>query len=414
MGAGTGSVYRTLAVSFFTEIGLHRVLFLLASLSAIGWIGGIMYTPAIPQLARDLGTNPAAAQFTLTVFLAVFAVSQLIYGPLSDRYGRRWVLLGSLLLYGVGSVAVALSPTIEWMTLARVLQAFGAVGGTILARAIARDIWGFPYVRRPMALINSGGSLAPLLALVTGGFVANALGWQGIFWVTAAIAFFFLAVTVVFLPETHKVRDASAYGGMRMLTNYGRLLRSPLFLSYAVSQALLSGGIFGFMTGGPFVVIETLGVSSSTYGILTAMLPAGFILGNLLSSRVSGRVSVHPLVVIGCTLAAVSACVSFAFVWAGTLNLAIIYPLMMVYTVGVGINIPNSMAGALEVDPKIAGSGAALLGFTSFSAMSLSSFLVGSVESGSGLGMTGMLATLSVPGLFLAIASVFLSRRVGL
>jgi DHA1 family bicyclomycin/chloramphenicol resistance-like MFS transporter len=105
--------------------------------------------------------------------------------------------------------------------------------------------------------------------------------------------------------------------------------------------------------------------------------------------------------------------VSFAFVWAGTLNLAIIYPLMMVYTVGVGINIPNSMAGALEVDPKIAGSGAALLGFTSFSAMSLSSFLVGSVESGSGLGMTGMLATLSVPGLLLAIASVFLSRRAG-
>lgn len=389
------------------------MLVLLAGLSAIGWIGGVMYTPAIPQLARDLGTDPAAAQFTLTVFLAVFAISQLIYGPLSDRYGRRWVLLGSLLLYGVGSVAVALSPTIEWMTLARVLQAFGAVGGTILARAIARDIWDFPYVRRPMALINSGGSLAPLLALVAGGFVANALGWQGIFWVTAAIAFFFLAATVIFLPETHKVRDSATYGGMRMFTNYGRLLRSPLFLSYAISQALLSGGIFGFMTGGPFVVIETLGVSSGIYGVLTAMLPAGFILGNLLSSRLSGRVSVHPLVVTGCALAAVSACVSFAFVWAGSLNLAILYPLMMVYTVGVGINIPNSMAGALEVDPKIAGTGAALLGFTSFSAMSLSSFLVGSVESGSGLGMTGMLATLSVPGLLLGIASVFLSRRVG-
>ncbi|MEK9946686.1 MAG: multidrug effflux MFS transporter [Alphaproteobacteria bacterium] len=389
------------------------MLILLAGLSAIGWIGGVMYTPAIPQLARDLGTNPAAAQFTLTVFLAVFAVSQLIYGPLSDRYGRRWVLVISLLLYGVGSVAVALSPTIEWMTLARVLQAFGAVGGTILARAIARDLWDFPAVRRPIALINSGGSLAPLMALVAGGFVANALGWQGIFWVTAAIAFFFLGAAIIFLPETHKERDATAYGGLRMLTNYGRLLRSPLFMSYALSQALLSGGIFGFMTGGPFVIIDNLGISSSLYGVLTAMLPGGFIIGNLLASRASKRLSIHPLVVAGCSLAAVSACISFAFVWSGNLNLTIIYPLMMIYTVGVGINIPNAMAGAIEVDPKIAGTGAALLGATSFSAMSLSSFLVGSVESGSGVGMTGMLAALSVPGLLFAIASVFLSRRVG-
>lgn len=389
------------------------MLILLAGLSAIGWIGGVMYTPAIPQLARDLGTDPAAAQFTLTVFLAVFAVSQLIYGPLSDRYGRRWVLITSLLLYGVGSVAVALAPTIEWMTLARVLQAFGAVGGTILARAIARDIWDFEHVRRPMALINSGGTLAPLLALVAGGFVANALGWQGIFWVTAAIAFFFLGAAIIFLPETHKDRDVSAYGGFRMLTNYGRLLRSPLFLCYALSQALLSGGIFGFMTGGPFVIIETLGVSSGIYGILTAMLPGGFIVGSLISSRVSGRMSVHPLVITGCGLAAAAACISFGFVWSGNLNIAIIYPLMMIYTVGVGINIPNAMAGALEVDPKIAGTGAALIGFASFSAMSLSSFLVGTVESGSGVGMTAMLAALAVPGLFLAITSVFLARRVG-
>jgi len=161
------------------------------------------------------------------------------------------------------------------------------------------------------------------------------------------------------------------------------------------------------------VIIDNLGISSSLYGVLTAMLPGGFIIGNLLASRASKRLSIHPLVVAGCSLAAVSACISFAFVWSGNLNLTIIYPLMMIYTVGVGINIPNAMAGAIEVDPKIAGTGAALLGATSFSAMSLSSFLVGSVESGSGVGMTGMLAALSVPGLLFAIASVFLSRRVG-
>ncbi len=387
------------------------MLLLLAGLSAIGWIGGVMYTPAIPQLARDLGTDASSAQFTLTVFLAVFAVSQLIYGPLSDRYGRRWVLIGSLAIYGLGSVAVALAPTIEWMTLARVPQAFGAVGGTILARAIARDIWAFPQVRKPMALINSGATLAPLLSLVAGGFVANALGWQGIFWTTAVIAFVFLGIAIVFLPETHKVRDAAAYGGVRMLTNYGRLLRSPLFMSYALSQALLSGGIFGFMTGGPFVGIETLGVSSVGYVVLTALLHAGFMIGNLISSRVSGHVSIHPMVVTGCSLAAFAACLSFVIVLSGNLNIAILYPLMMVYTVGVGINIPNAMAGAIEVDPKIAGTGAALLGAFSFSFMALSSFFVGSLESGDGIGMTGMLAALSIPGVGFGILTVFLTKR---
>ena len=388
------------------------MLFLLAGLSAIGWIGGVMYTPAIPQLVRDLSTDPSSAQFTLTVFLAVFAVSQLIYGPLSDRYGRRWVLIGSLLIYALGSIAVAVSPTIEWMTLARVPQAFGAVGGAILARAIARDLWDFPYVRRPMALIAAGGTLAPLLSLVAGGFVANALGWQGIFWVSAAIAFIFLGLAIVFLPETHKVRDRAAYGGMRMMTNYGRLLRSPLFMSYALTQALLAGGIFGFMTGGPFVVIETLGVSSGLYGILTALLPGGFMVGTLISSQISHSVSIHPMVVTGCSLAALAACTSFAIVLLGHLSVVALYPLMMIYTVGIGINTPNAMAGALEVDPKIAGTGAALLGALSFSSMALSSLLVGSVEHGGGLGLTGILAALSVPGLGFGVLTVVLSRRV--
>lgn len=387
------------------------MLLLLAGLSAIGWIGGVMYTPAIPQIARDFGADASAAQFTLTVFVLTFAVAQLVYGPVSDRFGRRFVLFASLAVYGVGSVAVALAPTIDWLIGARVVQAFGAVGGTVLARAIARDIWDFPQVRRPLALINSGGTVAPLLALVAGGFVSTALGWQGVFWVTAAIAFAFLAIAIAFLPETHTKRASDAYGGMRMLTNYGRLLRSPLFLCYAASQGLISGGIFGFMTGAPFVVIETMGIDAGLYGILTAAMPTGFVIGNLISSRISHRVPIAPLMVAGCSLAAVCAVVSFAFVLAGTLELWILYPFMLVYTIGVGLNVPNSMAAALEIDPKIAGTAAALLGTISFSCMALSSFLVGWVESGDGHGVTGMLAVLAVAGWSLAMSAVVLARR---
>ncbi len=387
------------------------MLALLAALSAIGWIGGVMYTPAIPQIARDLETDAASAQFTLTAFLIVFALAQLLYGPLSDRFGRRPILLGSLLIYGVGSVATALAPTIEWLTAARVIQGFGAVGGSILARAIARDIWDYSQVRRPMALINSGGSLAPLLSLATGGFVAAALGWQGIFWVTSVIAFAFLGLSIVFLPETHKERNVADYGGMRMLTNYGRLLRSPLFLCFSFSQALMNGGIFGFMAGAPFVVIERMGVDPGVYGILTAAMPGGFILGNLITSRLSKRLSIAPLILAGCSLSLTCALISFAFVASGTLSLYIIYPLMMLYTMGVGLNVPNSMAGAIEVAPDIAGTAASLLGMISFSSMALGSLMVGSVETGDGMGVTGMLAVLAIPGFFLAVTAVVLARR---
>lgn len=387
------------------------MILLLAWLGAVGWIGGVAYVPALPEIARDFGATEAAVQVTLTAFITAFALTHLIYGPMSDRYGRRNILLVSLVIYVVGSIAVAVAPTVGWMTGARVLQAFGAVGGIVLARAIARDVWSFDQVRRPLALINSVGAMAPVVAFAVGGLLAGLAGWRGLFWLVAAISLLTLVLAWIKLPESHTSRDASVYGGSRMVTNMLTMFRLPLFWAYTLAYSWIGGAIFAFMTGAPFIVIGEMGVSAETFGLLVALMPGGFVTGSVVASRLVGRLPPDRMMIGGTLVSVAIALVLLAVTLAGLISVPLLFGSIFLYTFGMGIAAPNTMAGALEVRPQTVGAASALLGFSQLSHSSLASFLVSRFDSTGGLSMAGLIVVFAVGSLGAAITAAVLQRR---
>ncbi len=387
------------------------MILLLAWLGAVGWIGGVAYVPTLPEIARDFGAAEAAVQVTLTAFITTFALTHLIYGPLSDRYGRRTILLVSMAIYVLGSVAVALAPSVGLMTAARVLQAFGAVGGIVLARAVARDVWTFDQVRRPLALINSVGAMAPVVALSLGGLLSALVGWRGIFWLTGAITLASFALIWFKLPESHKVRDAAVYGGSRLVMNLLSMFRLPLFWAYTLAYSWQGGAIFAFMTGAPFLVIGQMGVSAETFGLLTALMPLGYVVGSALTSRLVSIFAVSRLMVIGAVISVGMGVLMVAATFGGWASVPLLFASIFTYTFGMGITAPNAMAGALEVRPQTIGAASALLGFSQLGHSALTSFLVSRFDTEGGRNMALLILVFSAIALGATIVATVLQRQ---
>ncbi len=385
------------------------MMLLLALLTAVAWIGGVMYTPAFPAVAQDLGVSDAEIQLTLTTFMAGLATAQLIYGPASDRFGRRPVLLFSLALFGLGSVAVALSPDVGFMAIARLFQAAGAAGGIVLTRAIVRDIHDFEGSVRGMAVLNIGSSMAPGIALLVGGALSVWLGWRSLFWMTAALVLILFVVTSLSLRETRATPTGPSQGSASSLFDLLGFLRSPLFMSYSLSQAFFTSTIFAFMAGAPFFLVAAFGVSTDGVGLLTALMPTGFIIGNVLSNRLSRRISMTRQLWIGGSVAAGTVVLFAVMHGSGLLSVYAVGVLAPLFTLGIGFNTPNATAGAIDVNPARAGTGSSLYGFISFGAAAPASFLVGVVDDGSGTGMFLLMMGFGIAGLLATLAAIALS-----
>jgi DHA1 family bicyclomycin/chloramphenicol resistance-like MFS transporter len=384
----------------------------LAAISAIAWMGAVMYTPALPLIAEELQASRASIQFTMTAFMLTFAVAQLAYGPLSDRFGRRGALLTSFVLYIGGSVAVALSPDVTFFTLARVVQAAGGVGALVIARAMVADLFDGDRVRRILAIVNSGASVAPVVALAGGGFTIAVLGWRGIFWLSAGISFAFLILTLLFLKETHTKRDPALYGGHRLIQNLWTLLTTPAFLIYTIAPALIGGTIFGFLTGSPFVLIETLHVSTNTFGFIVALLPVGYIIGALVAISLPSTLGTSPQIIGGASISTAFALILAILALNDSLNVGALTVCMMGFGFGAGLQLPSAMAAALGVRPELAGAASSLLGTIQMGVGGIASFLVGFFETGTGTGMVTVVFLMSFLGLLLAVLGAAVAPRL--
>lgn len=384
------------------------MIYLLAVLTAVAWVGAIMYTPALPAIAEEFQASNAEIQITLAVFMAGFAVGQLFYGPVSDRFGRRPILLMSLVIYGLGTVVVALAPSLEVLSAARFLQAVGAAGGVVLARAIVRDIVTFEGSARGMAILNIGSAVAPALSLVVGGTLAAFLGWRGLFWLTTGIIVVFYIAAHLWLRETRPPAARTRHGIADEFRGWLTFLRSRAFIAFSISQAFLNSGIFAFMAGGPFFLIDQLGASPGTVGILLALFPAGFLFGNLLSTLISRQVSMANQLWLGALVSTVAGALFLALHSVDSLSLVTIGVLSFAYTFGIGLHIPNATAAAIEVNPRLSGTGSALYGFITFGAAALSSLLVGFIDDGSGGGLFALMLALGAGGLLMTFVAIAL------
>ena len=339
-----------------------REVLLLGALTAFGSVAMDMYLPALPTLTRALNASPAAGQATISVFLAGLGVGQLAYGPLSDRWGRRGPALAGIGLYALACAACLVAQDMRVMTAARLLQAVGACGGGVIARAVVRDRYEDHEVIHVYAMLSLVSGVAPALAPLIGGFLLAAAGWRSIFAVQLGFALAVGAWTYLALPESRsaatrdKARESSA------AASYLALLRKPLLVGYLLTGAFSGAALFAYINSAPEVLITIFHIPPSRFGWVFGVNAIGLIGANQINARLSRRLPARALIrgSLGSALVAGGALLVCAETgWGGLWG--VLVPLFLVLA-SLGFTQPNATAGAMGVDRERAGAAAALLG----------------------------------------------------
>jgi DHA1 family bicyclomycin/chloramphenicol resistance-like MFS transporter len=313
-------------------------------------------------------------------------MAQLAYGPLSDRYGRRPVLLGGLAIYLLSSVACVLAPGIDALIAARFFQALGACAGPVLGRAIVRDIYGPVEAARVLAYLGGAMALAPMLGPMLGGFLTVWSGWRANFVLLAAFSALQLLATALLLQESNTRRDATATQPRRILANYRELATAPRYLGYLLCFAASYAALFAFISGSSFVLIGVFGFSPQTFGASFGFAVSGYLAGTLIAARLASRLAPRRLVLSGTALGTLAGSVMLllAVVQAGAWG--VLLP-MFLCMFGTGLVIPNAIAAALAPYPGMAGAASALMGFVQMALAAVVGVAVGHAFDGSAVPM---------------------------
>ncbi len=379
---------------------------LLTALVALGPISTDLYLPSLPSLARYFNVGVDDIQLTLSVFLVGLATAQLVYGPLSDRFGRRPVLLVGLAIYVVASFVCMLSPSVPVLVVARFVQAVGACVGPVLGRAIVRDVYGREGAARVLAYMSAAMALAPAIGPILGGFLENWFGWRINFLALVVYGSGGLVIAWRILPETNGAPDLQAAQLIRILLGYRGFLNHRAYVGYVLCCAFAYSGIFAFISGSSYVLQEVVGLGPIGFGLCFAGVVIGYIIGTVIAGRLSRRLGIDRLIAVGAGIGVGGGALLLALALADTPRsglagaLLIVGP-MLVFMAGVGLVLPNSIAGAIGPFPRAAGAGSALLGFTQMTVAAAIGIAVAALYDSSSVPMTATIAAVAV-GVLLA------------
>ncbi len=366
-----------------------------------------LYLPALPALARHFDAPATAVQATLSAFIAAFAFAQLLVGPLSDRFGRRPVVLGGLVLFLLGSIAAALATSLAWLIAMRVAQALGVCCTVLCARAIVRDLYDPDAGTRVMARALGWMTLVTLLGPIGGGLLQTAFGWRAAFAALSAIAVLLLATALFVLPETNRHRERSATRPGALLSNYLRIARSPAFRAFAFTATGSYCSLFAFISGSSFVLIGALGMEPAAYGLAFGFVTLGFLPGTLLTRRLQPRLGIGRTAALGGAVAAFAGLAMAGLALAGVSSVPAIVLPMFLMLLSHGLLQPTCQVGAIADFPRNAGAAAALLGFFMHLVAALVGALLGAIHDGSTLPMAATIGTIST---LTALSSLRLPR----
>ena len=340
-----------------------RLLALLMAMTAIGPATLNILVPALPGLVTQLATDTGTVQLTLSLYLLSLATAQLLLGPLSDRFGRRPVVLAGLTLAVVASLAAIATSSIGALIGARVVQAVGAATGIVMGRAIIRDLYERDRAAAMIGLVTTAMVIAPMIAPLIGGILDTAFGWEAIFLFLALFSGLVLLWAFMVLPETRPATMAHTPANLWQDTQ--DLLGSTKFYGYVLCGALGSAPFFTFLGGGPHVVVSLMGRSSAEFGLWFALMSFGYMSGNFTASRLSQRFGVDAMIMAGIAFELIGACLTVVLVAAlPDAGPATIFLPQLVISYGNGLLLPNAIAGAVSVRPQAAGTAAGMTGFT--------------------------------------------------
>ena len=383
---------------------------MLVAVSAVGPLALNIFMPSMPGLPAVFDTDYGTVQLTLGLYLVGLAVAQLAYGPLSDRFGRRPLLLGGFCLFLVGTLAGCFSGSIEMLIASRVVQAIGGCAGFVLARAIVRDLFDRERSASVIAYISAAMVMAPMVAPLIGGYLDDWLGWRSTFVFVGGFGAVVTVFAVLLLHESNF--DRQPLPGLRgMVAAYRELLASPVFRGYAFLTTFASAGFFAFLGGAPYVVIELMGRTSSEYGWYFALSAIGYMSGNLFSGRMSMRLGIDRMIGLGLALNLAGVSLMLMLWAAGSMVPLALFGPMLLFAIGNGLNLPNGIAGAISVDPRRAGTASGLSGFLQMSAGAGASAFVGHVITDSQLPLALVMTGTTILGIVFYVRMLATNRR---
>jgi MFS transporter, DHA1 family, multidrug resistance protein len=314
--------------------------------------------PSLPSLAEHYGTGYAVVQLAVSAYMAVTAILQLVIGPLTDRYGRRPVLLASFVVFLLATLGCALAPNIETFLFFRLVQAVVASAITV-SRAIVRDMVEPDQAASMISYVTMGMALAPMLGPVIGGVLDEALGWQAVVWLTFGLGLLVFAISWADLGETNTAQSADFGAQFRALPE---LARSRRFWGYSATAALASGAFFAFLGGGPYVATQVLGLSPSALGFYFGLIALGYMFGNFLSARFAARAGMNRMMIVGTLVSSGGLMLSIACFGLGIVHPAAFFGCMLVVGLGNGLTLPSANVGTVSVRPHLAGSASGIGG----------------------------------------------------
>ena len=337
------------------------MLLMLVVMTGVAPISLYMLVPALPVLAATFQSDISVAQMTVSLFMVGIACSQLIMGPLSDKFGRRPVLLAGLTLMVVASVGASLAQTLPQLIAARFLQALGGASGMVVSRAIIRDLYPRERVGAMISLVIAVMMVAQMLSALAGGLLEITFGWRAIFYFITAASLSVAILIAIALPETRRARSESS-GGFR--GDVRSLLKSRAFIGYVLCQMLASQIIFTFAGGGPYIVVTQMGRTTAEYGAWFATSGFAYLVGNLFCVRFAPRHQLEKLIWFGLALQLGGSLLNLVWSFAGiNQSPGWLFGTQMIVMVANAFVMANASAGAISVRPEAAGTASGAMGF---------------------------------------------------
>ncbi len=357
-----------------------RFIALLVFITVLGPLAMQMFLPALPAIQKTFATDAGTAQLTLTLAMVAIGVATLVFGPVSDRFGRKPVLLAGIVFYVAGSVMVALSTTVPLLIAGRIVQAGGASAGIVLARAMARDVYGFAQSIRIISYLTMAMVVAPTLSPAIGGLVADGFGWRAIFWIMCVVGVVAFAGVAAGLPETNVERSPAGWRGL--VEGSRRLIVSRRYLGYALVSSSAFCVFFAFLAAAPYLMAEVLQRPARDYGFWFMPVAGIFIAGTYCSTRFLDRYGADRLIAFGVVATLVVICAALPLYFLLPLSPALLFMPAVAFSFMQGFVIPNCQASAINVEPRYAGAGSGLVGFIGMAASAAVAQIVAEIADG--------------------------------
>ncbi len=389
---------------------IRILIFVLGGLAAIGPFSIDMYLPGFAEIAGGLNTSMAMVGYSLTAYFFGICFGQLIYGPVTDRFGRKIPLLTGLAIYMISSIGCALVSGINGLIILRATQALGGCVGMVASRAVVRDVFPVAMTAKIFSSLMLVMGVAPIIAPTVGGIVTSAFGWRVIFWVLALFGAFMFICVVCFLDETKTPDPSVSLHPAKVFVNYFEVLKEADFLIYALAGSALSAGMLAYISGSPFVFMKLFGLSEKQFGWVYAVNSFGLISGSQLNHFLLKKFKSSEISFAGAIFQFITCLLLIAAAMNISIGKAPVFILIFLFLMMNGILNPNTTALALRPFKKSAGSASAMIGFIQMFTGAMASCLVSFFHDGTAVPMAAVMAVFSFLGLACLLKREFYNK----